>query len=256
MVWLAHRGREVSRPYVYRMANTRMVWLAHRIREVSRIYVYRMTHARMACTGCTSGWLFGRARGYRGYTCMYLFVDAILYYCRMSTEIRFAGKYRIPSARLAKYDYGSNGLYFITICTQNREPYFGTIDPAEGQLIPTVLGQRALDCWHAIPTFAPFVELDAFVLMPDHLHGVLGIQKPIEEQTDWQPGQFGPQSRNLASILRGFKSAVTQYARVEQIPFGWQTRFYDRVVRNAYELERIRQYIENNPIRWLAKHAP
>lgn len=169
----------------------------------------------------------------------------------MATEIHFAGKYRIPSARLPEYDYGSNGLYFITICTQNREHFLGQIDPETALLAPTPIGQVAIDCWAAIPTYFPFVELDAFQLMPDHLHGVLQVCKPLTDQTDYQPNQFGPQSGNLASIIRGYKSAITQHARINKIPFGWQPRFYDRVVRNANELDRIRQYIENNPTQWV-----
>ncbi|WP_293682428.1 transposase, partial [Spirosoma sp. 48-14] len=168
---------------------------------------------------------------------------------------RYRGSYRIDSARLTEYDYGSNGMYFITICTYKRVCYFGDIiwtEDGTAQLHPSEVGQLAIDCWQAIPTFFPFVELDTFQLMPNHLHGILWICKPGAEQPAWQPNQFGPQRQNLASIIRGYKSGVTVKARSEQINFQWQPRYYDRVIRNQYELHRIRTYIENNPFNWLS----
>jgi putative transposase len=90
----------------------------------------------------------------------------------------YQDKYRIPSTRLPGYDYGQSGMYFITICTQNRQPYFGNIEVPKGDwnaafLQPTEIGIRATDCWAKIPQFASFVQLNAFILMPDHLHGIL-----------------------------------------------------------------------------------
>lgn len=167
----------------------------------------------------------------------------------MNDDLYF-GKYRIPSARLVEYDYGSNGMYFVTICTRQRERSLGTIQAATAEIHPSAIGQVAIDCWQAIPTFHPYVELDAFQLMPDHLHGLLCINKPDAWQTDWQPNAFGPQRQNLASILRGYKSGVTKHATLNQLDFGWQPRYYDRVVRNQYELDRIRTYINNNPAKW------
>lgn len=167
-------------------------------------------------------------------------------------EAYYQERYRIASARLAGYDYGSNGMYFVTICTHQRECYFGTIGEREGDafLVPSPIGQVAIACWLAIPTYFPFVEIDAFQLMPNHLHGILWITKKDAELTPWQPNRFGPQSQNLASIIRGFKAGVTTQARVNQIDFRWQPRYYDRVIRNQQELARIRLYIENNPYAW------
>ncbi len=175
------------------------------------------------------------------------------------TDNLYRRKYRIDSARLDGYDYGSNGMYFVTICTRNREAYFGEIvvQEQEAEMMPSALGQVAINCWLAIPTFHPYVELDAFQLMPDHIHAVLWICKPWEEQTDWQPNQFGPQRKNLASIVRGYKSGVTMHAAVNQLPFGWQPRYYERVIRNDNELNRIRTYIDQNPANWQqGQHNP
>ena len=80
--------------------------------------------------------------------------------------------------------------------------------------------------------------------MPNHLHGILFIDKT--DKTDWQPNSFGPQRDNLALILRGFKSGVTTYAKIHQLPFCWQARYHDRVIRNDNELNPIWQYIADN----------
>ena len=171
---------------------------------------------------------------------------------RMMTDDRYQHKYRIAPARLAGYDYGSNGMYFVTICTQNRELYFGDVAITDqvASLQPSAIGQVAIDCWHTIPVFHPYVELDAFQLMPNHLHGILWICKPPQDQTDWQPAQFGPQTHNLASIIRGYKSAVKTYATTNKIDFGWQASYHDRIVRNQNEAGRIQTYIDKNPAQW------
>jgi putative transposase len=164
---------------------------------------------------------------------------------------RFEGRYRIDSARLADYDYGSNGMYFITICTQNRDCCFGEIiadKSGEWIIQPTIIGQRVIDGWFAITHYQPSVVLDVFQLMPNHIHGVLWICK--SDHTDWQPNRFGPQRHNLASIVRGFKSGVKTFATTNGLSFNWQPRYYDRVVRNEDELRRIRHYIDANPSNW------
>jgi len=182
---------------------------------------------------------------------------------------KFKGKYRIPSARWASWDYSRNAAYFITICTANRVHDFGEI--AGGTMVLTPVGQAAVDCWNEIPAHFPFVVLDGFVVMPNHVHGILVIDKPddhpdatvVETQNfaslQWPPEQseppqppnrFGPQSQNLASIVRGYKIGVTKFARLNNLPFVWLARYHDHVIRNPNEHERIRQYILTNPQRW------
>ena len=171
------------------------------------------------------------------------------------TEL-FQDRYRVHSTRLPGYDYGQNGRYFVTICTAGQRPYFGTIavpdnDWAAAAVQPTPLGQRVLSGWKSIPQFAPFVTLDAFVLMPDHVHGLLLFDKP---ESASEPvtfvSKFGSQHDNLAAIIRGFKAGVSSFARSQDMPFAWQSRFHDRIVRSDDELTRIRQYILTNPSRW------
>lgn len=172
---------------------------------------------------------------------------------------KFKGKYRIPSARWAAWDYGSNAAYFITICIANRAQDFGEITDGEMTLSP--LGQSALDCWNEIPAHFPFVELGEFVVMPNHVHGIVVINKPVESGAtvetqniaslrDGPKNRFGSQSQNLASIVRGYKIGVTKFARQNGIPFVWQARYHDHIIRNAGEYERIYQYILANPQKW------
>lgn len=180
-------------------------------------------------------------------------------------EGKYKDKYRISSTRLTGWDYGSHGLYFITICTKDRVRYFGEIEnlnsiilnetqnASETQSIAslqaTEIGKIANDSWESIPLFHPYVELDDFVIMPDHMHGILFINKP--DKTNWETNKFGPQRNNLASILRGYKSSVKTYATTNNIEFLWQSRYYDRVIRNEKEYLNIKNYINHNPENWL-----
>ena len=159
--------------------------------------------------------------------------------------------YRIPTSRLPGYDYGANGWYFVTICTKNRVHYFGEIVETRNCASPrfTETGMVANEYWLQIPQHYPFVQLDAFVVMPDHMHGILVFNKP--EKTDWNPNQFGVQSRNLAAVIRAFKSTVKRHTNQNKIAFAWQARFYDRIIRSQQELDAVRNYIKTNPEKWI-----
>lgn len=170
---------------------------------------------------------------------------------------KFNDKYRIPSARAAFWDYGWNAAYFITICTQNRECWFGNV--VDGKMNLSPFGHIANSCWHEIPNHFPFVELGGHIIMPNHVHGVVIINKQGEDDannmnnTDDNSNthnQFAPQSRNLASIIRGFKIGVTTNVRKINSTFAWQSRFHDRIIRDEGEWQRIAQYIINNPQKW------
>ncbi|MFN0291638.1 transposase [Pedobacter helvus] len=165
---------------------------------------------------------------------------------------KFQNKYRIPSNRLQGFDYSSHGLYFVTICTKDRIHYFGNISSVETDNYPslrlTKIGQIANDFWKEIPKHYPFVELDEFVIMPNHLHGILFFNRP--EKSDWIENKFGSQSQNLGAVIRAFKASVKRHANNYQIEFDWQTRFHDRIIRDDRELRAIRGYIINNPEKW------
>jgi len=160
----------------------------------------------------------------------------------------YQNKYRVDSTRLKDWDYGSKGQYFVTICTKNRIPYFGELH-SKGNLVHSIIGDYAIQCYYTIPTFHPFALIDEFIIMPDHIHALLlfnSQDKPIKENN-----KFGPHSKNLASVIRGFKSGISCFAKKHKIDFKWQPRFYDRIVHNEIELNNVRKYIINNPM----KHA-
>ncbi len=182
---------------------------------------------------------------------------------------KFQNKYRIPSARLQSFDYSSAGMYFVTICTQNRINFFGEI--LNKKMKFSVLGQIAETEWTNTPAIRPDMnlELGAFVVMPNHFHAILIIgQNQYNTNNDSERGRdamhrvstttnntthtngFKPQSKNLASIIRGFKSSVTTYARKNNIPFNWQPRYHDHIIRTRADYDRISKYIMNNIANW------
>ncbi|AEI46934.1 transposase [Runella slithyformis] len=189
---------------------------------------------------------------------------------------KFQHKYRIASARASWWDYGWSGAYFITICTANRTHFFGEIKDNKMQLSP--MGLLADVFWHEIKNHAVNVELGAFVVMPNHIHGILILDKPeivtstananvetrhalslqqqqIPTQTPAQR-RFQNQGKNtVSSIIGSYKSAVTKHAnrlglKHEEESFGWQSRFHDHIIRNDDEYQRINDYIESNPSSW------
>lgn len=198
---------------------------------------------------------------------------------------KFQGKYRIPSARLKNWDYGSNAPYFITICTKNREHYFGSIE--NGIMEMTEIGQIAEKFWYEIPQHFQFAILDAFVVMPNHVHGIIIINKQStdgdiivvetpklgvstttetpcpsptasiihDKNNDPSPTTTGGKNPKwkpgiLGVILNQYKRICTLDARRINPDFIWQSRYYDHVIRDASSFERIHNYIVNNPANW------
>jgi REP element-mobilizing transposase RayT len=167
---------------------------------------------------------------------------------------KYQNKYRIPSNRRHGFDYGSDGFYFVTICTQNRVPYFGTVvetdqDPS---LIHTAVGRMAVECWNEIPQHNAYIILGPFVVMPDHVHGILRIQR--NKHREWKPNTFGPQSDNLGHVIRSFKGAVKRWANKNGVPFEWQARYHDRIIYDVDQLIAVGEYIRLNPAKWLEKN--
>lgn len=168
----------------------------------------------------------------------------------MDEQNKYLNKYRIPSARATWNDY-SVGAYFITICTAERRHYFGEI--VNGVMQLSEVGMAAGKCWADIPIHFPHAEAPLMVVMPNHVHGIIVIHD-VETLNFASPqppqNQFGPQSRNLASIIRGYKAGVTKYARLNDIPFSWQPRFHDRLIRSREEMNRIAEYMKSNVAKW------
>jgi len=177
---------------------------------------------------------------------------------------KFKNKYTIKSSRLQGYDYSQNGIYFVTICTKGREHFFGEI---ENEIMNVSdIGKIANQFWQEIPKHFPFVNLDEFIIMPNHVHGIIEINwniidKPESVETQnfaslhgveykQYKNKFGPQSKNLSSIIRGFKVGVKKYATMNNVNFAWQSRFYDHIIRNDESLNKIREYVITNPKMW------
>lgn len=177
---------------------------------------------------------------------------------------KFKNKYRISSARLQKWDYSNNGAYFITICTQNRHHFFGYIQNQEMQL--SEIGKLAEKFWYEIPNHFSMIELGNFVVMPNHVHGILIIDKPndesfvetrqclvstVETNSIIGSSRFQNQGKNtISSIVGSYKSIVTKMSRQINPNFAWQSRFYDHIIRNSKSFDTIQNYIEQNPLKW------
>lgn len=175
-------------------------------------------------------------------------------------EKRF-NNFRRQTHRLKGFDYSKNGYYYITICTKNREYYFGEI--IGDTMRHSLIGKIVQEYWVNIPKHYPFVILDKFIIMPNHIHGIIVINNKdnmalcniathncASLPVDRHYNKFGVQSNNLSAIIRGYKSTVKRYANQNKIEFNWQPRFYDKIIRNENELFRIREYIKNNPTNW------
>lgn len=186
---------------------------------------------------------------------------------------RFRNKYRIASARAPFWDYGWQAAYFVTICTHNRTCWFGEINPRTDAL-PCVslspIGKIVQNEWLKTFEMRPDMNLwmGEYIVMPNHFHAIIGIGQnqyntphpnhsaiytpAPDDAVDTHPpkNQFGPQSKNLASIIRGFKIGVTKNARQINANFAWQSRYHDHIIRNEQSYQRISAYIINNPLKW------
>ena len=154
----------------------------------------------------------------------------------------FRNRYRIPSARLTGWDYRRPGIYFLTICTLWRDQCLG--EGAGGEAIPSDYGKVVAREWQAIPGECPRATLDAWIVMPDHLHGIVVFGAA---STESEPA-------SLATVIGQFKKRSTKAIRARGYQaFAWQERFHDSILDSLEALERARAYIRENPQRWEAK---
>ncbi|CAH1083987.1 Y1_Tnp domain-containing protein [Candidatus Nitrotoga sp. 1052] len=156
------------------------------------------------------------------------------------------------SLRLRGYDYSQAGLYFITICTHKRLPLFGEI--VDGKMMQNETGMMAEKCWCAIPDHFSWVMLDAFIVMPNHVHGFITVGANDVGAKDFLPLQSKPKhgtSRMIGSIVRGFKIGVTKWFRSNtNVHVVWQRNYYEHIIRNDEAYLKIAEYIQTNPQRW------
>jgi putative transposase len=166
----------------------------------------------------------------------------------------FGGTQGRRSIRLRGYDYSQAGAYFVTVCAYQRQCLFGAV--IEGQMVLNEVGKIAQACWNEIPAHFPRVELDAFVVMPNHVHGIIVMMDAGRGTACRAPTaeSFGkPVPGSLPTIVRSFKSAVTRRINQWRTTPGqpvWQRNYFEHIVRNESALDRIRGYIETNPARW------
>lgn len=193
----------------------------------------------------------------------------------------YNNKYRIESTRLKNWDYGWNHAYFVTICTKYHTHYLGEIKNEIMNLSET--GSIAKNNWFQIPINFPYVLLGEMVIMPNHIHGIIIIEKPYNNGRDAidrvstittittppitndaiskneieykKPGgitgKFNPMiNDNLSKIIRWYKGRTTFESRKIENEFAWQPRFYDRIIRDNTAYKRISEYIKNNPANW------
>lgn len=159
------------------------------------------------------------------------------------------------SIRLRGFDYASPGAYFVTIVTQSRECLFG--DVVAGVMVLNDAGHVADMCWRAIPTHFPHTTLDTYQIMPNHVHGIIWItDRPTNGVgvENFQPLRVNRYQyvipKSFPSIVRGYKIGVTIGIRQFHSWFAWQRNYWEHIIRNDDELNRIRQYIMDNPRNW------
>jgi putative transposase len=166
------------------------------------------------------------------------------------------------AGRLAGWDYAGDGTYFVTVCTHEREALFG--ETVDGMVVMNPFGEAVNACWMALPSHFPHVDTDAFVVMPNHVHGILMFHRdmmsisrgvgarhalPLRQA----PAEFGKlQAGSLGAVIGSFKSASTRHINMLRNVEGgpvWQRGYYDHIVRGERDLDACRQYIITNPAR-------
>jgi putative transposase len=190
---------------------------------------------------------------------------------------KYKGIYRGQTFRLQHWDYGSEGLYFITICTQNREHFFGEIN--DGNMILSEIGDMAHKNWIEITNQYSFIKLGNFVIMPNHVHGILEIDKSVDnigtvdncrDAINRVPTIINPNDspnsneinggfagiknpmfhENISRVIRWYKGRCSFEMRKINPNFKWQSLFHDHVIRNQQAFKKIQQYIIDNPKNW------
>jgi REP element-mobilizing transposase RayT len=168
--------------------------------------------------------------------------------------------------RYAGRDYSQPGKYFITICTAGKKELFGNV--INSKIYLSEIGQIASKLWQEIPVHFQFIGLDVFVVMPNHIHGIIVINRFIGTPmvgalhatpllspdntylSDKTMSFISPKSGSLSIVVRSYKSAVTKYAHKFDTSFSWQRGFNDTIICTTGQLSRIRKYILDNAQNW------
>jgi len=174
---------------------------------------------------------------------------------------KFNNKYRIESARLNGWDYRNSGAYFITICTGDKIHHFG--ECKDGRMRLSTMGLIVQGCWYEIPRLNQHVQLGAFIVMPNHTHGILILdndkltnvsQKTKIESSDKNDffQKISSKSGSVSRMIQQYKRACTYHIRCTftNADFYWQTRFHEHIIRDVESFDNIHNYILNNPFKW------
>ena len=159
-------------------------------------------------------------------------------------------------SRLKDYDYTASGAYFFTVCTYNRACILGEV--VEHEVILTPLGMMVESAWQDVPNHYQHVRIDQSIVMPNHIHGIVRIELsdrgPARDPGRSPTHRNGTAPESLAAIVGSFKARVTRQSRRAMMLSAearlWQRGFYDHAIRSDRALERIREYIVNNPAQW------
>jgi len=170
------------------------------------------------------------------------------------------------SIRLPDYDYSQSGAYFVTVCTQQRETLFGAVGGDVMRL--NEYGEIVAAVWHDLPQHYAHIALDAFVVMPNHVHGIVIFEDPSERRGEVASprnadiANLGAATAPLRATTLGQVVAYFKYQSTKRInelrntagiPV-WQRNYYERVIRNDREFNAVRDYIQRNPLNWARDH--
>ncbi|MCC6550456.1 MAG: transposase [Ignavibacteriaceae bacterium] len=166
---------------------------------------------------------------------------------------KYMDLYRSESIRLQEWDYSNPWWYYVTIVTKNHFHHFGYIK--DGKMHLNNLGKTVQEEWEKTAVLRPTVSMDEFIIMPNHIHGIIILSPPETpekaEQKSVKAEFSKPVSNSLSVILNQFKGAVKRWAKKNGLQtFEWHQGFYDRIIRNEKELYHIRKYIIENPLKW------
>ncbi|NDV77786.1 transposase [Dysgonomonas sp. 511] len=156
------------------------------------------------------------------------------------------------SIRLHGYDYSQGGLYFVTICVKDKECLFGTV--VDGDMVLNEFGNIVKKCWLAIPEHYAYVVLHGYIIMPNHIHGIIEIGEFVgaNYHSPENEALFRSPSGTIGSIIRGLKIGVMKwYKEYLQVKSIWQRSYYEHIIRNDESYQKITEYIYENPGNWL-----
>ena len=153
--------------------------------------------------------------------------------------------------RLKNYNYSQSGIYFITLCSQNRVPLFSSISENSATIHLSEYGHIIEKYLHEIPKTYDYLQIDHYVIMPDHIHLLLQISRNSAlSDTQNQVKEISPANQRLPNIISTLKRFTNKAAGFNL----WQRSYYDHIVRDEHDYLNIWQYIEENPLRWLQKN--